>query len=98
MSLALAAPMARPWTGQRRANGTGTKELWKFCNIGDFELAANDLRGGPSITWTESGQTTVLRESSSSHLSGTSGCLAMRGRRGYVAIEAASALRCLVTT
>ena len=27
------------------------KELWKFCNIGDVELTANQLRGGPPFDW-----------------------------------------------
>lgn len=31
------------------------KELWKFCNIGDVELTAGQLREGPPIDWWERG-------------------------------------------
>lgn len=31
------------------------KELWKFCNLGDPELAANIMRDRPPIDWWERG-------------------------------------------
>ena len=31
------------------------KELWKFCNLGDTELAANTVRERPTIDWWERG-------------------------------------------
>jgi hypothetical protein len=31
------------------------KELWKFCNIGNVELTASQLREGPPIDWWERG-------------------------------------------
>jgi len=31
------------------------KELWKFCNLGDTELAANIVRGQPAVDWWERG-------------------------------------------
>ena len=31
------------------------KELWKFCNIGDVELTACQLREGSPIDWWERG-------------------------------------------
>jgi len=27
------------------------KELWKFCNLGDTELAANIVRDRPAVDW-----------------------------------------------
>ena len=32
-----------------------TKELWKFCNLGDPELVAGLIRGGQSVDWWERG-------------------------------------------
>jgi len=29
------------------------KELWKFCNLGDTELAANIVRERPAVDWWE---------------------------------------------
>lgn len=31
------------------------KELWKFCNLGDTELAANIVREQPAVDWWERG-------------------------------------------
>jgi hypothetical protein len=31
------------------------KELWKFCNLGDPELAANIMRERPVVDWWERG-------------------------------------------
>jgi len=31
------------------------KELWKFCNLGDVEIIASQLRGEPAIDWWERG-------------------------------------------
>ena len=31
------------------------KELWKFCNLGDTELAANMVRERPTTDWWERG-------------------------------------------
>ena len=31
------------------------KELWKFCNLGDTELAANIVRDQPAVDWWERG-------------------------------------------
>ena len=31
------------------------KELWKFCNLGDPELAASFMRERPTIDWWERG-------------------------------------------
>lgn len=31
------------------------KELWKFCNLGDPELAADILREPPTVDWWERG-------------------------------------------
>lgn len=31
------------------------KELWKFCNLNDPELAANLMREGPGVDWWERG-------------------------------------------
>lgn len=33
-----------------------TKELWKFCNLGDPELVAGLIRGGQSVDWWERGR------------------------------------------
>ena len=31
------------------------KELWKFCNLGNIEIAAHHVREGSSIDWWERG-------------------------------------------
>jgi hypothetical protein len=31
------------------------KELWKFCNLGDTELAANIMRERPAVDWWQRG-------------------------------------------
>ena len=31
------------------------KELWKFCNIGNVQVAADQLHGAPPINWWERG-------------------------------------------
>ena len=31
------------------------KEFWKFCNLGDTELAANIVRERPAVDWWERG-------------------------------------------
>jgi hypothetical protein len=31
------------------------KELWKFCSLGDPELAANNVRERPEVDWWERG-------------------------------------------
>ena len=31
------------------------KELWKFCNIRDVQVAAGELHGAPPIDWWERG-------------------------------------------
>jgi hypothetical protein len=30
-------------------------DLWKFCNIGDVEMTADQVRDGPSVDWWQGG-------------------------------------------
>lgn len=32
-----------------------SKELWKFCNIGNVQVAASQLQGAPPIDWWDRG-------------------------------------------
>ena len=39
------------------------KELWKFCSLGDPELAANIMREQPAVDWWERGAPRKMRPS-----------------------------------
>lgn len=49
------------------------KELWKFCNVGDVEIAAHQLHDGASIDWWERGVPTRARRSANEVPTGKSG-------------------------